>query len=165
MMFRCKSVSFLCSASLESQVTNIQNSLDGYALSINLNILDDRELQHQNETDAHLNTIIKDLDGYALLVVENQRWEDSSQQRQDIRDVLDGYTLSSEFQGLVNTESEHHVQHSDVIQTIIKDLDGYATQISLDTANTNLNILDVRESEHYTENLQTHKDIVSILDG
>jgi len=54
---------------------------------------------HSSDTLENLNaklldaTLIdvNDLDGYASLDTENQRWADSSQQRQDIRDALDGY--------------------------------------------------------------------------
>jgi hypothetical protein len=39
--------------------------------------------------------------------------------------ILDGYALQTDLQGLDNTVSEHYNQHSDAIQQIISELDGY----------------------------------------
>jgi hypothetical protein len=36
-------------------------------------------------------------DGYAMAVIENQRWIDSSQQLQDLRNAADGYTYGGNF--------------------------------------------------------------------
>ena len=53
-----------------------------------------------SDLDGQVTGIQNTLDGYALKAVEDQRWVDSTQQRQDIRDALDGYALQSDFDDL-----------------------------------------------------------------
>jgi len=107
------------------QLQDLRDASDGYAFS--LQGIYQTEQEHYQQHAGAIESITKDLDGYALSTVEDQRWVDSSQQRQEIRDALDGYALSSDLQGLVSTESEHYTQHSDALQTIVKGLDGYVT--------------------------------------
>jgi hypothetical protein len=57
----------------------------------NLNVLDPTEASHA----ATRFYIDSNLDGYTSGAVNNQRWADSSQQRQDLRDAADGYGLHS----------------------------------------------------------------------
>ena len=66
--------------------------------------------------DDQVTVIQNALDGYALLLVENQRWIDSTQQRQDIRDALDAYALQSDFDDL-----------DEQVTNIQITLDGYTT--------------------------------------
>lgn len=133
-------------------IQTILKSLDGYT-SASGYVSVTTELEHYNQHSDAIQSIIKDLDGYASESVEDQRWIDSSQQLQDVRDSLDGYITSigdgvsestfqefkagqseinndiiTELDGYASaiTEAEHYNQHSDAIQTIIKDLDGYA---------------------------------------
>ena len=81
-----------------------------------------------------------DIDGYAIRAIENQRWIDSTQQRQDIRDVLDGYIDELEIEGLENQTT-----------AIQLSLDGYA--------------LKSVEDQRWIDSTQQRQDIRDVLDG
>jgi len=51
--------------------------------------------------------------GWAERSIEDQRWVDSSQQRQDIRDALDGY--ADEYVELVTITSNYTIEQWDVV--------------------------------------------------
>jgi len=70
------------------------------------------------------------LDGYALVVTEDQRWVDSSQQRQDLRDACDAYGASGQGASLdgyalVVTEDQRWVDSSQQRQDLRDAADGY----------------------------------------
>ena len=121
---------------------SIIQSLDGYALLISG--LDLTEAQHTQQQNQINQTVLQALDGYALLTAENQRWIDSSQQLQDLRNSLDGYVVNQTFEENKNTQNE-------INNFVLLSLDGYASKIT--------------ESEHYTQLSQAIQDIVSGIDG
>jgi len=51
------------------------------------------------ELEDQVTDVQNSLDGYAIRSVENQRWTDSSQQRQDLRNACDGYSGVVSAQG------------------------------------------------------------------
>jgi hypothetical protein len=142
---------------------------------------------YQQHSDA-IQTILKDLDGYVITTIENQHWIDGSQQRQNIRNALDGY--STTISGLDSVLFEHYQQHSNAIQTILKELDGYSgagSGVSEETFEQNklfwnesiyyiLSALDgydsgsgdasdITVSEHYKQHSDAIQTILSSLDG
>jgi predicted ATP-grasp superfamily ATP-dependent carboligase len=157
---------------LEDQVTNIQNDLDGYALST-------VEDQRWYDGSQQRQDIRDSIDGYSIKVVEDQRWSDSSQQRQDIRDALDGYsgggaTISVEDEGvsLGNFNTLNFIGEpitatdagggqanitvdvedlEDQVTNLQNDLDGYATKTT--------------ENQRWTDSSQQRQDIRDVLDG
>jgi hypothetical protein len=127
---------------LENQVTDIQDSLDGYLSGATLGDLENQVTDVQNS-----------LDGYALQLEENQRWSDSSQQRQDIRDALDGYLSDAILDGYASqlVENQRWTDSSQQRQSIRDSLDGYALQSI--------------ENQRWTDSVQQRQDIRNSLDG
>jgi uncharacterized phage-associated protein len=168
-------------------IQTILKDLDGYSAS-GLNEITFQ--QNKSFWDESIKFLTQAADGYAYLSVENQRWIDSSQQLNDIRNALDGYSSGSASE-LGRTVDEHYQQHSEAIQTILKELDGYATSTDPNLQQTvdehyrqhsdaiqtilgdldgyalesDLNGLSATESEHYTQTSEAIQTIAKELDG
>jgi len=113
------------------QRQDLRDAADGYTGETDLTVIESQVTDIQNSLDGYVNP---DLSGYALLATENQRWVDSSTQRQDIRDVLDGYVnpdLSP--YALVVTEDQRWVDSSEQRQDLRDAADGYAQKVHLHT--------------------------------
>jgi len=104
-------------------------NIAGNITSLNLTNLDDQTTYIQNS-----------LDGYATVATEDQRWVDSSTQRQDLRDATDGYITDS---NLTNLE--------DQTTDIQLSLDGYA--------------LTTTENQRWIDSSQQRQDLRDAADG
>lgn len=78
------------------------------------------EDQRWTDSSEQRQEIRDSLDGYALAITENQRWVDTSQQLQDLRDATDGYALTS-------VEDQRWADSSEQRQEIRDALDGYGS--------------------------------------
>lgn len=121
-------------------IHSILKDLDGYSTT---------DQEHYVQLSEALQTVLKDLDGYESRIQENK--QDHSTDMKAILDVIDGYAEDTELAGLVQTEMEHYIQHSDVVQTIRKDLDGYAADSTV--------------SDHYAQHAAALHSVVKDLDG
>lgn len=99
---------------LEGQITDVQLALDGYHPDVT-------GIEHYNQLSDAIQTILKDLDGYDMAGDMSAL----EQQVTDIQLALDGYATVAQLNGLNQTVTEHYNQHSDALQTILKELDGY----------------------------------------
>jgi len=73
-----------------------------------------------------------------------------------LKTALDGYATITSVAGLNSTVSDHYNQHSDAIQTILKDLDGYG---GVDPG------LQTTVDEHYVQHSDAIQTILKELDG
>ena len=102
--------------------------LDGYAFASDVDAL-----------EVAMGHVIAVQDGYALAATENQRWVDSTEQRQALRDAADGYGVDlAELDtavGHILTAADGYLVTSDIsgighnataINDILGSLDGYA---------------------------------------
>jgi len=78
----------------ESNVTQHEGAIDHGSIT---GLFDNDHPQYS--LGDQTTTIQLALDGYSLVVVENQRWIDSSTQRQDLRDAADGYVILAGAEG------------------------------------------------------------------
>lgn len=93
--------------------------------------------EHYEQHSDALDTIRKELDGYASDQTVSEHYEQHSDALDTIIKELDGYASSNNE--LAQTVSEHYEQHSDALDTIRKELDGYVS--SEDTPNKNDHII------------------------
>jgi len=149
------------------------------------------DLEHYAQHSEAIQTILKDLDGYASDQTVSEHYTQHSDAIQTILKSLDGYNtgtggdVSEETfnqnktfwneaihhlmvsadgygateSGLNITISEHYAQHSNAIQTILKDLDGYVNPDLSGYAS------DQTVSEHYAQHSNAIQTILKDLDG
>jgi hypothetical protein len=148
---------------LSSTINTIVKDLDGYASKIT-------EAEHYTQHNSAISTILKDLDGYAVDSGVSENFTAISQAIIHLRDSADGYQsqlngLDSQvdahdaafadilpvLDGYGTTIDEHYQQHLDAIQTILKDLDGYAADSTV--------------AEHYVQHSDAIQTILKDLDG
>lgn len=125
-----------------SQLANIQAPDDFTVvndLTVGGNIFNDALAAaldgYSNVNDSVITALQNAADGYALKATEDQRWSDSSQQRQDIRDSLDGYSNAND----------------EVITALQNAADGYA--------------LAATEDQRWSDSAQQRQDLRNAADG
>ena len=163
-------------------LNTILSDMDGYAS-------DQTVSEHYTQHSEAIQTILKDLDGYVIedelvrvsaddayagfledkliggdhiaLSVVDDGYEEKI--RIDSTLHLDGYAFDS-------TVSEHYQQHSEVFQTIRKELDGYDSRIAINSSDIAINDqritnLDNTTTEHYHQYGDVFQTILKDLDG
>jgi hypothetical protein len=126
------------------QRQDLRNAADGYALAVDLVTLD---IQH----DTDIKAITDVIDGYALVITENQRWSDSAQQRQDLRDAADGYALAVDLDALTLVENQRWSDSAQQRQDLRDAADGYA--------------LSATENQRWSDSSQQRQDLRNAADG
>lgn len=142
---------------------HVKDACDAYGIGAT-------ELEHYTQMGAHIQTILKDLDGYEARIAQNK--EAHSTDINTILKDLDGYQV--QINGLAETVSEHATETGEHIQTIRKDLDGYNVTITehydqhsdaFDTVRKDLDGYNQTISEHYEQHSDALDDIRKNLDG
>lgn len=118
-----------------------------------------------NEIDSILSSVLFALDGYDAA---DPDIPDIKESIQTILKDLDGYALEQELDGLKNTEAEHFVQLSTALVTVLKDLDGYA--LNSDLQGLVLTVEENKSSQNLTnkfvlQSLDGYASDISVLES
>jgi len=119
-------------AELNSQTQDLRTACDGYGAP-DTTIIDAHWAELNNQTQN-----LRDAcDGYASGLTADLNWAELNTQTQALRNACDGY--SDLITGIEDLEVEHYQQQNDILVTIIKDLDGYALDTTVDSNWAELN--------------------------